>query len=205
MPIKPKDKPIKYEVPGWSYIYELCIQLADEIVKSKYKPDLLVAVARGGWIPGRLLSDILDEPEVATIKVEHYVDIYKTLKEPEITQPLPIDVRGKKMLVIDDIADSGRSLKLVKEYLLKQGAADVRIAALYRKPWSEVIPEYCARVTDAWIVFPHEAMETIGKIYRKLKKQGKSEVAIEKELISIGMNPLLIQKFLPKVAKGKKG
>jgi hypothetical protein len=67
-----------------------------------------------------------------------------------------------------------------------------------------VIPEYCARETDAWICFPHETVESIGKIYRKLKKQGKSRKQIEKELIEIGINPLLVRKILPRVAGYKK-
>ncbi len=201
--MKSYKRPKKYEVPSWSYIYELCIQVADQVRRSKYKPDLLVAVARGGWVPGRVLSDLLENPDIATIKVEHYVDIYKTRAKPEITQPFPIDVKGKKILLVDDIADSGKSLKLVREYLLSQGAADVRICALYYKPWSVVVPDFSARLTDAWIWFPHEIFETMKKVYLKLKKQGKSRDAIEKELLHIGITPLLIHKFLPQIAEAK--
>ena len=196
-------RPKKHEVPDWNYIYELCIQVADQIRRSKYKPNLLVAVSRGGWVPGRVLSDLLENPDIATIKVEHYVDIYKTRTKPEITQPLPIDVKGKKILLVDDIADSGKSLKLVKEHLLSQGAADVKICALYYKPWSIVAPDFSARVTDAWIWFPHEIFETMRKVYLKLSKQGKTQKEIEKEFLHIGIKPLLIHKFLPQISGRK--
>jgi len=200
---KPSKKPKKYEAPSWNYIYELCIHVADQIRRSKYKPDLLVAVARGGWVPGRILSDLLENPNIATIKVEHYVDIYKTRAKPEITQPLPIDIKGKKILIVDDIADSGKSLKLVKEYLLRQGASDVKICALYYKPWSIVTPDFSARVTDAWICFPHEIYETMKKVYAKMRKQGKTRKEIEGELLHIGIKPLMIERFLSRIAKEK--
>ena len=202
MPQSPK-RPEKYEAPDWNYIYELCIQVADQVRRSGYNPDLLVAISRGGWVPGRVLSDLLENPNIATIKVEYYVDIYKTRSKPEITQPLPIDVRGKKILLVDDIADSGKSLKLVKEYLTEQGATDVKICALYYKPWSILTPEFWARKTDAWICFPHEIFETMKKIYLKLEKESKTSGEIEKELLRIGIKPLLVQKFLSRIAGEK--
>ncbi|MFH1821097.1 MAG: phosphoribosyltransferase [Methanobacteriota archaeon] len=197
-------RPEKYETPSWDYIHELCINLADQIRQRKYEPDIIVAISRGGWIPGRLLSDLMGKLDIATIKVEHYVDFYKTLKKPEITQPLPIEVIGKKILLVDDLADSGSSLRLVTDYLRKQGAKDVKICALYWKPWSTVVPDFCARETDAWICFPHETYETIGKLYAKFKKQGKSSKEIEKKLTLIGIRPLHIKKFLSQVAGEKK-
>ncbi len=195
-------KPEKYEVPSWNCIYELCIQVANQVRRSGYKPDLLVAVSRGGWIPGRVLSDLLENPNIATIKVEYYVDIYKTHTKPKITQPLPIEVKGKKILLIDDIADSGKSLKLVKEHLVKQGAADVKICTLYYKPWSILTPDFSVRMTDAWVCFPHEIFETMKKIYLKLKEQSKSRDEIEAELVRIGIKPSIVRKFMPQVAEG---
>jgi hypothetical protein len=186
----------KHEVPSWDYIYELCVQVADQIKREGYKPDVLVAISRGGWIPGRILSDLLDNPNIATIKVEYYLGIYETTDEPKITQPIPINVRGKRILLIDDIADSGKSLRLVREHLLKQGAKEVKICALYYKPWSIVTPEFCARETDAWIWFPHEIYETLKKVRAKLLKEGKSQAEIEHRLVEIGVRPGLVRKFL---------
>jgi len=191
-----EKRPEKHEVPSWDYIYELCVQVADQIKRDSFKPDVLVAISRGGWIPGRILSDLLDNPNIATIKVEHYIDIYKTMDEPKITQPVPIDVRDKRILLIDDIADSGKSLRLVRDHLLKQGAKEVKVCALYRKPWSIVKPEYCARETDAWIWFPHEVFETLRKVHTKLLNEGRSRKEIEDRLVEIGVRPGLVRRFL---------
>lgn len=149
------------------------------------------------------MSDLLENLNIATIKVEHYLDIYKTRARPKITQPLPIEVEGKRILLVDDIADSGKSLKLVKKHLLDQGVADVKICALYCKPWSIVTPDFCARTTDAWIVFPHELYETMKKIILKLKGQGKSREEMEAELARIGIKPTIIKKFAPQILAGE--
>lgn len=194
--MKSPKRPEKYEVPSWNNIYDLCLKVADQIKHSDYKPDLIVAVSRGGWIPGRVLSDILENPNIATIRVEYYKDIYKTRSKPEITQPLTVDISGKIILLVDDIADSGHSLKLVKEHLVGRGAADVKICTLYHKPWSVVVPDFKARTTDAWVCFPHEIFETMRKIYSKLEKEGKTEKEIEQKLLQMGIKPLLVRKFL---------
>jgi len=196
-------KPEKYEAPSWGRIYEFCTQVANQIKRSGYKPDLLVAISRGGWIPGRVLSDLLENPNLATIKVEHYIGIYKTHARPKITQPLPIEVKGKRILLVDDIADSGKSLKLVKKHLFDQDAVDVKICALYYKPWSIVTPDFYARRTDAWICFPHEIYETIKRIILKLKGQGKSREEIEAELVRTGIKPQVIKKFAPQILSGE--
>ncbi len=197
-------RPDKYEAPSWDYIHELCIDLADEIRAAKYEPDIIVAISRGGWIPGRLLSDLLGKLVVATIQVEHYVDVYKTRKKPEITQPISIDVKGKKVLLVDDLADTGLSLKLVTDYLNNNGAKDVKICALYWKPWSLVVPDFYARETDAWICYPYEAYETISKLYAKMKKEGNSDKEIMEKMLAIGIRPLHLQKFFSRVACEKK-
>lgn len=189
-------RPEKYEVPSWNNIYDLCLKVADQIKNSGYKPDLIVAVSRGGWIPGRVLSDLLENPKIATIKVEYYEDIYKTRSKPEITQPLTVDINGEKILLVDDIADSGHSLKLVKEHLFERGAADVKICTLYHKPWSVVVPDFNARTTDAWVCFPHEIFETMRKVYSKLKKHGKTGKEIEQKLLRMGIKLSLVRKFL---------
>lgn len=190
-----EKRPEKYEVPSWEDIYSMCVEVAEKIKSANFLPDLIVAISRGGWIPGRILSDLLENPNIATIKVEHYLDIYKTLSAPRITQPLPVDVRNKKILLVDDIADSGKSLKLVRGYLLQQGAADVKICALYYKPWSIVVPDFYSKSTDAWIWFPHEIFETMKRVYLKLLSEGRSRDEIKSEFLRIGLKQGLVSKF----------
>ncbi|MEM2874501.1 MAG: phosphoribosyltransferase [Candidatus Hadarchaeales archaeon] len=189
-------KPEKYEVPSWNDIYGLCVEVAGQILRSGFIPDVIVAVSRGGWIPGRVLSDILANHNLATLKVEYYRDIYQTRSVPEITQPLSVDVKGKRVLLVDDIADSGNSLKVVRDHLLKLGASEVRVCTLYHKPWSITKPDFSARFTDAWVCFPHEIFETMGKLYKKFAGEGMKEEDIARKLTGIGIDPWLVHKFL---------
>ena len=194
-----KDRPDKYEVPSWDDIYDYCIQVADQVKGSDYDPEILVAVARGGWIPGRVLSDILEIQNVATIQVEHYVGIYETHPEPKIIQTLSKEVEGQRVLLVDDISDSGKSLELLEEHMAEQGAAEVKIAALYFKPWSVVKPDFFVRETDAWVCFPHEIRETMRKLHVKFREQGMAPQEIEEKLIDIGIKRGIVEKFLPQI------
>ncbi|MEM2878102.1 MAG: phosphoribosyltransferase [Candidatus Hadarchaeales archaeon] len=189
-------KPDKYEVPSWDLIYNLCIEVADQVIRSGYNPEIIIAVSRGGWIPGRVLSDILGNHNLATIRVEYYHGIYSTRDKPEITQPLSVDVKGRRVLLVDDIADSGNSLRMVKEHLVKMGASEVRVCTLYQKPWSIIKPDFNVRNTDAWVCFPHERFETMEKLYARFMGEGMKETEIKKKLEKIGFKPDLVSKFI---------
>ncbi|MEM4201815.1 MAG: phosphoribosyltransferase [Candidatus Hadarchaeum sp.] len=195
-------KRVKYEVPNWDYIHELCVELAEQIRRSRYDPDLIVALSRGGLIPGRLILDFLGGPDIAFIRVEHYLGFYKTRDRPRITQPLAVSVRGKKVLLVDDIADTGKSLKIAVEYLRGQGAKDVKIGTIYFKPWSAVVPDFYVRKTEAWVCFPHETYESIDRMYSQLRKQNWDEEKIAKRLVELGIRPYHVEKYLSK--RGRK-
>jgi len=190
---------VAFEAPSWDCLYELCLVLADAIRESGFQPDILVGVARGGWVPARVLSDLLDNPNLASVKVEFYVDVYRTSRAPVMTQEVSVPVVGKRVLLIDDVADSGRSLKLVKDCLTAKGAADVRIACVYYKPWSVVKPDFYSKETSSWIIFPHESKETVRKIAAKLTNKGLSLPQIQAELVKIGLKPSLVEKFLEEI------
>jgi hypoxanthine phosphoribosyltransferase len=187
---------MKFEAPSWDYLYELCLELAEMIERSGFKPDLIVGIARGGWIPARLLSDFLSNPNIASIKVEFYVGIGETMNEPVVTQDIPVDVRNLKVLVVDDVADTGKSLKLVKEKLESMGAREVKVATIYYKPWSIFKPDFYVKTTDAWIIFPHEVKEAIEILYKKFKIEGRSVEDLRKLLIQAGLKPLIVDKLL---------
>ena len=114
---------IEYEVPTWNQIYEMLLCQAQKILIQNYLPDTVIGITRGGIIPARILADLLETSEFATIQIKFYVDINQTKAEPTLKQPLTTNVAGKKVLLVDDIADSGESLKLAKTHLQEQGAS----------------------------------------------------------------------------------
>jgi len=194
---------LEFEIPTWEEIYELLLSLADKIRKESFKPDVIVGVSRGGWAPARIMSDLLENPELANVKAEFYLGVAETKGEPVITQPVSMSVQGKRILVVDDVADTGKSLHLVRLHLMEKGAAEVKIATLYYKPWSILVPDYYESKTSSWIIFPWERKETVRKVVERYKRQGKSVEEAKRKLIASGMDRKLVERFLKEISEGK--
>ena len=158
-------------ITNWDYIYNLCRDVADDIRDSGYEPDTIIALARGGWFAGRVMCDFLGLNDLTSLKIEHYVGTANTGEGPSIKYPLADDaVTGKKVLIIDDIADTGKSLVHAKEYVLSQNPAEIKTAALQMLYTSEVTPDYIGEnLTEwAWIVYPWNFIEDMIDIIDKV-------------------------------------
>lgn len=190
---------LKFEVPTWNQIYNMLLNLAEKIRKSGFNPDIIVGVSRGGWPPARVLSDLLGNPNLANVKAEFYLGVAETKEEPVLTQLVSMEVAGKRVLVVDEIADTGKSLRLVKEHIVEQGATEVKIATVYYKPWSVIKPDYYEKETSCWVVFPWEIKETIRKIVKKCGKKGESLEKEKAKLVKAGVSPRLVKRFLKEV------
>jgi len=189
----------EFEIPTWEQIYKLLVNLAQRIRKTRFKPDVIVGVSRGGWPPARIMSDLLENPELANVKAEFYLSVAETKGEPLITQPVSVSVRGKKVLVVDDVADTGKSLALVREHLKEQGATQVKIATIYYKPWSIITPDWFEKKTSHWIIFPWERKETVRRILEKCEKHGKTVEEAKETLTRYGFNRKLVEKFIQEI------
>lgn len=187
---------LEFEVPKWNQIYEMLLNLAEKIRKNNFKPDIIVGVSRGGWPPARVMSDLLDNPNLANVRAEFYLGVAETKGEPTLTQPVSMKVAGKKVLVVDEVADTGKSLKLVKEHIIEKGATEVKIATVYYKPWSIVKPDYYEKETSKWIVFPWEIKETVRKIVKRCREKRKPIEEEAAKLVKAGISAELVEKFL---------
>jgi len=145
----------------------------------------------------------LENPEIANVKVEFYLGVAETKGEPMITQPVSMPLKGKNVLLVDDVADTGKSLALVRKHLTEQGAANVRIATIYYKPWSTLKPDWFERRTEHWIVFPWERKETVKRILEKCRKQGVSIEQAKRALVRDGLDRKLVEKFIQEIAEEK--
>ncbi len=190
---------LEFEVPTWNQIYSMLLNLAEKIRKAKFKPHIIVGVSRGGWPPARVLSDLLDNPNLANVRAEFYLGIAETKGDPTLTQPVSMKVEGKKVLIVDEIADTGKSLKLIKKHIIEEGAVETKIATIYYKPWSTVKPDYYEKETSSWVVFPWEIKETIRKIVRKCRENGKPLDEETAKLVKAGISAELVKKFLEEI------
>ena len=149
-------------ITNWDYIYGLCRGVSDDVKASAFEPDVIVALARGGWFAGRCICDFLGLDDLTSLKMEHYVGTAEKSGEPEVRYPMPEgSVEGKDVLVIDDIADTGGSIERAHEYVHEREPADVRTATLQLLGTSEFEPDYVGEELDewTWVVYPWNFIE----------------------------------------------
>jgi hypoxanthine phosphoribosyltransferase len=150
---------------SWDATIEYCERLARMV--GDFKPDLIVGLSRGGLVPTRIMSDMLGVQEVGILGISFYKALGKPSDFPRITQDLTMDLAGKRVLIVDDVADTGRSLAVAKDYLKRKGATDVRIATIHYKPNSMFRPDYFVASTSSWIVYPWERYEIERELAQK--------------------------------------
>jgi len=192
---------LEFEIPSWEQIYEALLNLANRIRENDFKPDVIVGVSRGGWPPARIMSDLLENPELANVRAEFYLGVAKTKGDPVITQPVSTSVTGKKALIVDEVTDTGKSLRLVKSHLEEHGATEVKIMTIYYKPWSIVVPDWYAKETSRWIVFPWERKETVRQVLEEYKDQGKSVSEAVEKLVRSGLSRKLVERFIREMSE----
>lgn len=160
-------EPTKFQPISWREVEEGCAYIAEKILRDRVKIDAIIGVLRGGWIPARLLSDYLGVHDMGALEIKFYRGVGETAEKPVVTQPLIIDVRGKNILVVDDVSDTGKTLNVAVNFLSLYGPKKILTATLYFKPWSMYRPDYYAYETDAWIIFPWDKAETVEELIVK--------------------------------------
>jgi hypoxanthine phosphoribosyltransferase len=184
----------EYEVPTWNQIHEMLIEQTEKIRKSNYHPDIIVGIARGGIVPMRILTDLLGSPQATTIEIKSYTGIAQ-LRQRILKQPLTISVINKKILIVDDTAESGQSFEIAKQHLVEKGAIAIRTAALYNTIAKTPLPDYFEKTIDRRVVFPWEIRETLQNI---LKKQTKNQTTNEEidGLVKAGLSKQFLERVL---------
>lgn len=147
-------EPIKCQFVDFDEIYDMSKQLAFKVTESGYEPELLLAIARSGFVPGRLMSDFLGNSNLYALKVEHWLDTTAEHQEDAvipIQSPLP--VKGKRVIIIDDIVDTGRSAIQTLNYVSSLGAKEVKSAVMLYLTVSEYEPDYYSVKQSEWVWF----------------------------------------------------
>ena len=137
--------------------------LAEQVHADGYRPDIVLAIARGGLLVAGALGYALGVKNTYTMNVEFYTGVDERLEMPMILPPVPdlVDLAESRVLIADDVADTGSTIALVKEFCGGR-VAEIRTAVLFEKPHSAVRCEYVWRHTDRWITFPWSAQPPIG-------------------------------------------
>ncbi len=143
------------EILGWELFGTAARELAEMVADDGYEPEMILSIARGGLLVGGALGYALDVKNVYTMNVEYYTGVDERLEVPRILPPAPdfVDLDDARILIADDVADTGNTLRSVQEFC-EGKVGEVRVAVLYEKPASLVACDYVWRRTDRWINFP---------------------------------------------------
>jgi hypoxanthine phosphoribosyltransferase len=154
---------VEREILAWDTFGAAARALAAQVHEDGYRPDLILCIARGGLLVGAALGYALDVKNTWTMNVEFYTGVDERLDVPMILPPVPdlVELESARMLIADDVADTGETLRTVKDFCAGK-VAEVRCAVLYEKSRSLVNCEYVWRHTDLWIDFPWSAEPPVG-------------------------------------------
>ena len=143
------------EIMTWDMFGTASRDLARMVVLDGYEPDMVLAIARGGLLIGGAIGYALSIKNVYTMNVEFYTGVDERLDVPRILPPAPdfVDLTDGKILVVDDVADTGHTLASVQEFCVGK-VGEVRTGVLYEKSHSVVKCDYAWKKTDKWINFP---------------------------------------------------
>lgn len=172
------------ELLTWGHIHRLSRRLALLVKESGYRPDLLVAIGRGGYVPARLLSDYLCQDNLADMRIVHYKQGAEKKETAEIRYPLNADPKDLKVLVVDDVSDTGDTLGLAVDHVLGFGPREVQTAVLHHKEVSSFVPDYfAARVVRwRWIIYPWAVVEDLSGFISRMEERPDDPQGIARRL-----------------------
>ena len=136
---------------SWEVFHGLCKGLA--LAAADFAPEMILAVGPGGYYPGTLLAHLL-RAEITPVRLSRRVNDVVTHKRPKWLVKPPKSIKGKRVLVVDEICDTGETLGKVAKRANKLGAAEVRTAVLYAHTHSAAIPDYIGLISDALLMNP---------------------------------------------------
>ncbi|MHA2302897.1 MAG: phosphoribosyltransferase [Candidatus Thorarchaeota archaeon] len=154
----------------WDDIYTYAYQTSLKIKESSWRPDAVVGIARGGWVHARIQCDLLGIKDLFSVKVDHWGVTATKDGQAKLSVPLVGNVEGKRVLVVDDITDTGQSLTTAVEHIKETGnPADVKTAALMHIDGSKFIPDYYGvEITWAWEIWPWNFYEDVSSLISKI-------------------------------------
>lgn len=187
--MKNSSHSLKVELVSSAMVTRLSRKLAHKIQDSGFNPDIVICIARGGYIPARLICDYLNIYNLYSINISHYTGSDKS-ETARLHAPLSIDIQGMKILLVDDIDDTGDTLQLAQDYLNGLNPKEIKVAVLHHKVISSLVPDYFAQkiIRWRWITYPWAIVEDVLGFVKKMQPQPSTiEQAIERTVQDYGI------------------
>lgn len=181
---------MKFHKLSWNQYEKCCLNLAKKLVGVKI--DKIVAISRGGLVAARILSDLLSIP-ISHITIESYKRL-KQKKYAAITEVPSTNFNNMRILIVDEIADSGKTFKRALSYFKNFHLKKIYTLALIIKSHTKPLPNFWARKIDAWVIFPYEVRET----YNAFVKLFRSKEKAREKMLEVGFKRWEIEYEIPK-------
>jgi hypothetical protein len=152
---------VEYYIPKWEEIEEGILTITERMLSDDFVPDVIVAILTGGVIPAKLMSDVLGIKSMRYIDVKFYKGVNSRENKPIVRAVYVDSLENKKVLVIDDVSDTGETLDFIGNVIAMFNPSLVRTATIFVKPWSRKYPDYYYKVVDKWIIFPWDKWEVV--------------------------------------------
>jgi hypothetical protein len=172
-------------LPTWDYLRNSCKAISKRMKADGFRPDVVIALSRGGFVPARTICDLLVIKDLVSIKVDHWGITASMDGKASIRYPLKIDLTGKKVLIVDDITDSGESMIVSKDFIKSLNPKEIKTAAALHIKTSKFKPDYYGEEIDwMWVIFPWNYVEDMCNIVPKVldNKKSKSPAELRSDL-----------------------
>lgn len=153
-------------------VYELSYRLSMKMMDAGYEPDLVVAIARGGFPVARYICDFLDLSELASTRIKHYTAGSRQEEKADLKNPLNAEVKNRKVLIIDDVNDTGNTLKVAVGYIQNLQAENIKVGVLHEKQNTVFKADFVAESIREWrwITYPWAMVEDVKEFLEKSEK-----------------------------------
>jgi hypoxanthine phosphoribosyltransferase len=167
---------MRCELVTWGEVYRLSRRVAESIRDAGFRPDIVIAIARGGYVPARILCDFLGLYNLVSMRIAHYESGAHITPQARLSSPLSVDVRGLDVLLVDDVSDTGETLALAVEHVRTFVPTQLRLAVLHHKKVSPVVPDFFARTiaTWRWLVYPWAVIEDLSSFVSGMRERPKT-------------------------------
>jgi len=189
-------------LPTWGELHENIRSIANKIKEDNFRPDIIIALSRGGFVPARVICDLMIIKDLVSVKVDHWGVTAAQDGKAHLRYPIDVDLTGKKVLIVDDITDTGESMEIARDFVKKLNPEEIRTAAIFHFRHSKFVPDYYSKelVDWVWVMWPWNYIEdmcnitpkvldesegsSIGQIQKKLKERFKIDLT-EQQIIEI--------------------
>jgi hypoxanthine phosphoribosyltransferase len=187
----------KFLLLDWDDIVSGVEELANKVLSTGFRPDVIVGILRGGLFVANLLSDVMDVEDVVPLGIRSYVGVKARGSPVVYHRPSLEELNGKRVLLVDDVSDEGKTL-MTAHSLIRESSypSELRTSVLHIKPWTKFVPDYYVLSTSYWILYPWSRYESARLLWRQMSAHVPSEDLLPQLSALLGLDEEKIRRVV---------